>query len=158
MQRFHFNRSSGESIATYIAALCELALHCDYGDKLQEMVRAHLVCGVNHKGIQRKLLSEMNLTYEKALVFAQAIEASERDATVEFHPGAIGALHDVTSVTDNFGYIQYSSREQWSHRLLSLWGTSSVAGIRSPSAAPAERGVEYASRNPPLGMITLFRT
>ncbi|ETW97248.1 MAG: hypothetical protein ETSY2_44955 [Candidatus Entotheonella gemina] len=42
VQRFHFNsrsRNPNEPIATYVAALRELALQCDYGDHLHEMLR-----------------------------------------------------------------------------------------------------------------------
>lgn len=83
VQRWHFNtrvRGSGESIANYVAALRALALHCNYGDKLSEMLRDRLVCGVNHNGIRRKLLAELNLTYDKAFAMAQAMEISERDS------------------------------------------------------------------------------
>ena len=82
VQRFKFNtrsRSSGESIAGYVAALRELAEHCQYGASLAEMLRDRLVCGVNHEGIQKKLLSEKDLDYEKAFTLAQAIEAAEKD-------------------------------------------------------------------------------
>ena len=82
VQRYKFNtrvRASGELIATYVAALRELSEYCNYGDKLHEMLRDRLVCGVNHDTIQRKLLAETDLTYEKAYTLAQAIEASERD-------------------------------------------------------------------------------
>ena len=83
MQRFHFKsrvRALGESIASYIAALRELALHCECGDKLNEMLRDRLVCGVNHKGIQRKLLAQEKLTYENAYALALSVEVSEKDA------------------------------------------------------------------------------
>ena len=83
VQRFHFNsrsRAPGESVANYVAALRDLALHCEYGDNLPEMLRDRLVCGVNHKGIQRKLLAESDLTYDRAFALAQVVEASERDA------------------------------------------------------------------------------
>ena len=82
VQRYKFNtrvRASGELIATYVAALRELSEYCNYGDKLHEMLRDRLVCGVNHDTIQHKLLAETDLTYEKAYTLAQAIEASERD-------------------------------------------------------------------------------
>jgi len=82
VQRFHFNsrvRAEGESIAQYVAALRDLALHCEYGDKLSEMLRDRLVCGVNHKGIQRKLLAQTDLTYDKAYALALSVEASDRD-------------------------------------------------------------------------------
>ena len=64
---FNFNtraRKPSESIADYIAALRELAMNCNFGSKerLEEMLRDHLVCGVNHQGIQRKLLSEGDIS------------------------------------------------------------------------------------------------
>ena len=51
VHRFHFNsrnRAEGELIAAYSADLCELALHCEFGDNLPEMLRDRLVCGGNH--------------------------------------------------------------------------------------------------------------
>ena len=83
VQRYKFNmrvRKQGESVATYVAALRELAEHCSYGTTLKEMLRDRLVCGVNHEGIQRKLLGEKNLTYETALTLAQSIETAERES------------------------------------------------------------------------------
>ena len=83
VQRFNFNsrsRKPNEPIATYVAALRELALQYDYGDQLQQMLRDRLVCGVNHRGIQRKLLAEADLTYDRAYSLALAAEAAERDA------------------------------------------------------------------------------
>ena len=67
-----------ESIVTYIAALRQLAEHCDYKDTLQEMLRDRLVCGVNLAGIQKRLLAEKDLTFTKALDIAQALEAAEK--------------------------------------------------------------------------------
>ena len=84
VQRFHFNsqtRAPGESIAKYIAALRELALYCDYTDKLSERLRDCLVCGVRHKGIQHKLLSEPDLSFKRVYALAQSAEASERDTS-----------------------------------------------------------------------------
>ncbi len=58
-----------------------MAEHCSYQtDQLKEMLRDRLVCRVNHTGIQRKLLAEKDLTYDKALTLALAIEASEKDS------------------------------------------------------------------------------
>ena len=78
VQRFKFYncpREKGESIATYMAALRGLAEH--YGLKI--MLRDRLVCGINHEGIQRRLLSEKNLTYDNALEIALAMEAAAKD-------------------------------------------------------------------------------
>ena len=43
------------------------------------MLRDRLVCGVNHAGIQRKLLAQADLTYETAYTLALSVEASDRD-------------------------------------------------------------------------------
>ena len=59
MQRFKFNtrtRKDTESVATYVAELKRLGEHCEFGDKLNEMVRDRLVCGVNDIRIQNRLL------------------------------------------------------------------------------------------------------
>ena len=64
MQCFKFNshiRAAGESVSKYIAALCSLAEHCQYKDTLKEMLRDHLVCGINHDGTQQHLLAEKGL-------------------------------------------------------------------------------------------------
>ena len=44
------------------------------------MLRDRLVCGVNHSGIQRKLLSEGDTSYKDTLALTQSIEAAEDDA------------------------------------------------------------------------------
>ena len=63
----------------YVAALRALAEYCEYGDSLNIMLRDKLMCGVNHKGIQRRLLPEKDLTYDKALEIALAMEAAAKD-------------------------------------------------------------------------------
>ena len=41
------------------------------------MLQDRLVCGVNHQSIQRRLLTEKDLTYEKALELAKSLKAAE---------------------------------------------------------------------------------
>ena len=55
-------------------------MYCDYGNQFQEILRDRLVCGVNHRGNQRKLLSEADLTFDRTYALAQMIEASEWDS------------------------------------------------------------------------------
>ena len=81
VQRFNTRtRAQGESISAFVAALRDLALHCEYGETLSQMLRDGLVCGVNHEGIQRKLLAEKDLTYDRAYSLAQMAETAEKDA------------------------------------------------------------------------------
>ena len=82
VERFTFhsrNRKEGESVAVYVAELKKLSEHCGFGDTLNDMLRDRLVCGINDGGIQRRLLSEPDLTYKKSLNLAQAMEAAERN-------------------------------------------------------------------------------
>ena len=52
-------------------------MNCNFGSKerLEEMLRNRLVCGINHQGIQR--LSEGDISYTDALPLAQSIESAE---------------------------------------------------------------------------------
>ncbi|XP_065902584.1 uncharacterized protein [Dysidea avara] len=75
VQRFKFHshfHKCGESVATCVAEPKKNSEHCDYGDKLIEMIRDQLVCGINDSHIQRRLLAEPDLTYKKAFDLAQA--------------------------------------------------------------------------------------
>ena len=45
-----------------------------------EMLRDRLVCGVNDTHIKSRLISEVNLDFDRALAMAHAIEMADRDA------------------------------------------------------------------------------
>ena len=65
--KFHSrNRNEDEGIAAYVAELLKLTEHCNFGETLPEMLRDRLVCGINNKKIQRRLLAERELTLKKA--------------------------------------------------------------------------------------------
>jgi len=52
--------------------------NCEYKETLKDILRDRPVCGVNHEGIQHKLLAEKNLPYEKALEIALTMETAEK--------------------------------------------------------------------------------
>ena len=82
VQRFKFHsryRKQGESIVCYIADLRQIAKLCEFKDALNDMLRDQLVCGVNDRAIQRRLLSESALTLKKAFDTAQCMESASRD-------------------------------------------------------------------------------
>ena len=84
MQRYKFNsrvRQPEESVAKFVAALRHLAIHCDYGDSLNDMLRDRLICGINDARIQRRLLAEAKVDFKRAMEIAQAMETADRDAT-----------------------------------------------------------------------------
>ena len=85
VQRFHFNsrvRQSNKTIAAFVAELRKLSEFSNFGDKLDEMLRDRIVCGINHLGMQRHLLSETDLTLAKTLEVAQGLEAAEKSLKV----------------------------------------------------------------------------
>ena len=73
VQCYKFNsrvRGTNETISTYVAALRQLAEHCNYRNTLSEMLHDHLVCGINHPANQKTLLAEKDLTLDNALEIA----------------------------------------------------------------------------------------
>ena len=50
--------------------------------KVFQMLRDHLICGINHPAIQKTLLAETDLTLDKALDIAQALEATEKGTKI----------------------------------------------------------------------------
>ena len=104
VQRYKFNscvRRAGESVATFLANLRAVSEHCNYGDTLELMIRDRLVCGVNDKAIQKRLLAESKLTYKRAVEIAQEIEAADHDMKLlhtkkEFEPVASSTASTAT--------------------------------------------------------------
>ena len=83
VERFKFHscvRRQGESVATFVASLRQLTLHCAFGESLDDMLRDRLVCGINEARLQRRLLAEPTLTFEKAMGLATAWESAEKNA------------------------------------------------------------------------------
>lgn len=97
VQRYKFHtrvRETTESVATYVAELKALGRHCNFGTALNEMVRDRLVCGINDGRIQRALLQEPDLTFEKALEITQGIEAAGQDVQkLQLHTQPIRHVH-----------------------------------------------------------------
>uniref|UniRef100_UPI00359004B2 uncharacterized protein n=1 Tax=Myxine glutinosa TaxID=7769 RepID=UPI00359004B2 len=83
VHRFEFNsreRRPCESVALFNDDLSKLAERCNFGRVRDDMLRDRLVCGVNDQLIRRRLLSERQLTYERALEIALGIETAAKDA------------------------------------------------------------------------------
>ena len=83
-QRFHFHRRDQavtESIAEFVAELRRLSTHCRFSEeRLDESIRDRFVCGLRSASIQRRLLTEKDLTLNKAVEVALAMEAADREA------------------------------------------------------------------------------
>ena len=85
VEHFHFNtrvHQLNKTIAALVAELWKLSEFCNFEDKLDEMLRDRIVCGINYPAIPRRLLSETDLTLAKTLVVAQGLEAAEKSSKV----------------------------------------------------------------------------
>ena len=83
VRRFKFHsrqRKIGESVAAYVAELRSLARYCEFKDSLEDMLKDRLVCGVNDAHIQKGLLGEAKLTFEKVYAVAMGCEAATNGA------------------------------------------------------------------------------
>ena len=80
---FYFHQraqGTNESVLEYVAELRRLATHCEFGAFLQDALRDRLVCGLRSIAAQKNLLSEENLSLEKAIRVAQSLEAADKNA------------------------------------------------------------------------------
>ncbi len=95
MQRYRFysrTRRTGESVDNYVAALRTLGRHCNFGMTLETMQTDRLACGINHLGIQKKLLGEHDLTFGRALAIAESLKPPKS----EFKEG--GEVHQLRAI------------------------------------------------------------
>ena len=79
-ERFEFHRrvqKENETVAGYMAELRTLADKCEFGTYLSEALRDRLVCGLRSEAIRRRLLTEEDLTLEKAYSTAHGMEAAQ---------------------------------------------------------------------------------
>ena len=80
VQRYKFNsriQQANEGVPDFIAELRQIIKHCDYQDKLDEMLRDRLVSGVRNERIQCRLLPEPDLTYARMKEIA--VETAEKN-------------------------------------------------------------------------------
>ena len=106
--RFKFgslSRKEGESIASFVVQLRQLALNCGFTD-LEERLRDRFVIGINNEKIQTKLLSmDDSLTFKTALETALAMESAEvnskaiRASTVTTPAAEVQEVHSVAAAS-----------------------------------------------------------
>lgn len=85
LERFQFwkrGQQVGESVASFFADLKKMAENCEFGAFREEALRDRFVCGLAEKGIQKRLLSEEELTLDKAVKTALGMEAATRNIEV----------------------------------------------------------------------------
>lgn len=80
-ERFKFygrQQSPDETISNYIVEIKSMSKNCKFETFLSEALRDKLVFGVSNNSIQSKLLSEKDLTFEKACEIARGMESTHQ--------------------------------------------------------------------------------
>ena len=83
-ERFRFHKRDqreGETISIFVADIRKLSRHCEFGEALDSSLRDRLVCGLRNESIQKRLLSERDLTFTRAIDIAVAMETAAKDAS-----------------------------------------------------------------------------
>ncbi|KAF5274678.1 hypothetical protein FQR65_LT16909 [Abscondita terminalis] len=107
-ERYKFYNASqepNEDVKTFVAKLKSLSHYCEFNTFLQEALRDRLVCGIRSIAIKRKLLSEVNLTFEIAYKTALSMELAEgqvKSMGVEDNIASVAESVDKLSVKKNY--------------------------------------------------------
>lgn len=97
-ERYKFNmyeQVEGQSVSDFWAGLKRLSIDCEFGSNLNDTIRDRFVCGLRNKATKRKLLSEKNLTYARAIEVAISDEAASRDIGEMDHQKPLAAVNYV---------------------------------------------------------------
>ena len=72
--------SHSKSIAEYVAVLRKLTEFCNNEELFDEMLHDRFVCGIVHSVLQKHLIREPDLTFNKVVTVAQTAELAEKGA------------------------------------------------------------------------------
>ncbi|XP_037069122.1 myosin heavy chain, muscle-like isoform X2 [Pollicipes pollicipes] len=75
-------RRAGQQVADYAAVLRQNAIDCCFGDTLGVRLLEQLIFGIADDQMQRRLLSEKNLSFSSAVAICRTMEASNSDDEV----------------------------------------------------------------------------
>ena len=98
-ERFIFHKRDqrpGEPIKEFVIELRRLARTCNFGGFLEEAIRDRLVCGMTSYSTQKKLLTEKNLTLQRAIDIATAAEMAILDHPQESTASVQSEVHSVS--------------------------------------------------------------
>ena len=101
-ERFHFHRRAqrtDESVKEFAAELRRLSTHCEFGTYLDEALRDRFVCGLGSETTQKRLLTESELTFAKAVEIAHSMEAAAKNARKLQDAGLPQLQKDICKVT-----------------------------------------------------------
>lgn len=111
-----YTRSQGanESVLEFVADLRRLAITCGFGEFLDQALRDRFVCGLRVETVQKSLLTEANLTLNRALEIAQAKEAASKN--VKGLKGASAGASSPTTLMQVSGSVDTRDNGESCHR------------------------------------------
>ena len=80
----------------FLADLRWLSISCEFGEFLQQALRDCFVCGVPSESLQKRLLTEAELTIQRAQEISQNMESAERNARAHLTSSHLGPLRPST--------------------------------------------------------------
>ncbi|XP_054289672.1 uncharacterized protein LOC129004967 [Macrosteles quadrilineatus] len=133
-ERYKFykrDQLSGESVSNYVIELKRLASQCNFNTFLEEALRDRLVCGLTNEAIQRKLLTESDLTFTRAVEVAVSMELASRELK-GFHESSseLAASEGWENAGCTDSVAELAASEGWED----AGCTDSVAGLSHTSA------------------------
>ena len=76
---YHRCQNQGESLKDFLAEVRRMTEHGEFQNFLEEAIRDRFVCGMHMSNIRKRLLTEVNLTLERATSIALSMETSSRE-------------------------------------------------------------------------------
>ncbi|XP_026046823.1 uncharacterized protein K02A2.6-like [Astatotilapia calliptera] len=135
-ERFRFqkrNQKEGEAVSDYVVALRQLSATCDFGQYLDEALRDRFVSGLRSDAVQRKLLSEKDLTFPRACEIAVSMELASKN-TMEFSgrqdPHHVNALTNAPNFF-NKGW-KGQNRQEGNNKPKNWKGPKKDTGMKQP--------------------------
>ena len=144
VNRFKFHsrtRHPGESVACYVAELRKLAENCDFGTTLTDMLRDRLVCGVGDNNVQKRLLVEKDLTFDKAYKIAASTELAVQGIKV-----IQGDNNGTSTVSNATSVMKIKSTYKSSHASSSSQGKNVTSQTKSNTATTMDKGASGNTR------------
>ena len=83
-ERYAFHKRDqcvGETVSDFLIELRRLAQTCSFGNFLEEALKDRLICSLAHSSTQKKLLTEKDLTLQKAIEIAMSAEMAVLQGT-----------------------------------------------------------------------------
>lgn len=135
------NQCENEKFDMFLMDIKKLAGTCGFGDQKNSMVRDRIVLGTVDKKLQVKLLHEKDLSYEKAVEMARAVERTKEHAKEIQGEAAV-----VNNIKRN-GMMAASNKKMWRNNSPGSSGNKSSQNYLSQKNSNFENDIQLSSQS-----------